>query len=110
MQPRFDTQPRRGSCMTNERDHRFKRAERTTAPILSDVTEEAMLDLVPLAGARWEMRDVNPEAQVVGQPLQFLLPRARAITVAAARIGGDEQRVRLRIRRAAHHRVLSNNP
>jgi hypothetical protein len=65
--------------MANERDHRLKGTERTTAPILIDVTEEAMLDLVPLAGAGREVRDVDPETQVVGQPLQLLLPRARAI-------------------------------
>jgi hypothetical protein len=65
-----------------------------------------MLDLVLLARARREIRDVNPEAQVIGQLLQLLLPRARAIAVAAARIGRDEQRVDLRIRRTAHHRPL----
>src|SRR5467141_2687405 len=74
VQFRFDTQTRGRSRMANECDDRLEGVERTTAPILGDVTEEAMLDLVPLAGARREMRDVNPEAQVVGQPLQFLLP------------------------------------
>ena len=34
VQLRFDTQPRSRSRMANERDHRLKRAERTTAPIL----------------------------------------------------------------------------
>src|SRR2546427_4940743 len=82
VQFRFDAQPRRRSRVANKRDHRLEGMERTTAPILGDVTEEAMLDLVPLAGARREMRDVNPEAHVVGQPLQLLLPRARAIAVA----------------------------
>src|SRR5437879_5848293 len=75
VQFRFDTQARCRSRMANERDDRLEGVERTTTPILGDVTEEPMLDLVPLAGARWEMRDVNPEAQVVGQSLQFLLPR-----------------------------------
>jgi hypothetical protein len=43
--------------------------------------------------ARWEMRDVDAEAQVVGQPLQRGFPAARPIPVAAAGVGGDGERV-----------------
>src|SRR3989449_4190527 len=86
----LDAQARCGAGVANQVDNRFKRAERTASPVLGDVTEEAVLYLVPLAGAGREMRDVDPQAQVVGQALQFFLPRARAVPIAAARIGGDE--------------------
>jgi len=36
VQLRFDAQPGRRSRMANERDHRLKGVERTTAPILGD--------------------------------------------------------------------------
>src|SRR2546426_2012778 len=87
----LDAQARCGAGVANQVDNRFKRAERTASPVLGDVTEEAVLYLVPLAGAGREMRDVDPQAQVVGQALQFFLPRARAVPIAAARIGGDEE-------------------
>ena len=50
-----------------------------------------MLDLVPLAGARREVAHVDRESEGVGEPLQLSFPDARAIAVAAARIGGDEE-------------------
>jgi hypothetical protein len=38
-------------------------AERTASPILGDVAEQAMLDLVPFARAGREVRDVDAQAQ-----------------------------------------------
>src|SRR5437879_6442929 len=103
VQLRLHPQAGRGARVADQIDHGLKGAERTASPVFRDVAEEAMLDLVPLAGARWEVRDVDDQTQVVGEALHFLLPGARPIPVAAARIGRDEQVRCLRIRRAAHH-------
>jgi hypothetical protein len=46
-------------------DHGLKGAERTAAPVLHDVTERAMLDLVPLAGTQGEVRDMDRQTQRV---------------------------------------------
>jgi len=43
-----------------------------------------MLDLVPLARARWEMTNSNAQAKLISQPLQLAFPQADPITVTAA--------------------------
>jgi hypothetical protein len=72
------------------------------APILCDEREQAMLDLVPFAGARRQMADRDRNAEFVGQVLQLALPKADADIVAAAAIGGDQKFCRVRIARAPH--------
>ncbi len=39
------------------------------------MAEEPGLDLVPLAGARWEMRHAERKLQLVDKTLKFDLPR-----------------------------------
>src|ERR1700723_2374830 len=56
-----------------------------------------MLDLVPLAGSRREMMDLDGYAQLIGQALQFELPQSRARAVRAAAVGGDDQPTRERV-------------
>ena len=41
-------------------------SKRLAAPILGDVAEHAVFNLVPLAGARWKVTDSDRQAQVVG--------------------------------------------
>ncbi len=65
--------------------------ERLGTPVLADEGEEAVLDFVPLAGARRQMVDLDPEPGLVGQRLQFTLPQTDARTIAAAAVGSDEQ-------------------
>ena len=69
------------------------------APVLCDEREQAMLDPVPLAGARRQMTDRDGNAEFVGQVLQLALPKANADTVAAATIGGDQKFCRVRVAR-----------
>src|SRR5687768_830211 len=52
--------------------------QRLAPPVLGDVREQPMLDLVPLAGAGWQMADAQLEARRVGEPLQLPLPEAEA--------------------------------
>ena len=43
--------------------------ERLSAPVLADVREEAVLDLVPLAGARRQVVDGDVDVEFVGELL-----------------------------------------
>src|SRR5271155_1443806 len=71
----FDAQACRGRGVTDQLHDGFEGAEGTATPVLGNVAEQTVLYLVPLARAGWEVRDVNAQAEVIGQPLQFGLPR-----------------------------------
>src|SRR6185437_8651448 len=60
--------------------------ERPSAPVPRDEREEAVLDLVPFAGAGRKMEDGDGQSQLVGELLQFGLPEADAGAIAAAAI------------------------
>src|SRR5260370_37187803 len=62
------------------------------APVLADEGEEAVLDFVPLAGARRQVADHDVEVEFVGQLLQLAFPQPHPRAVAAPTIGS---RVRL---------------
>src|SRR3954465_16004915 len=49
--------------------------ERRCAPVLRDVTEQTVLDLVPLRGAGRIMAALENQAGLVGKPLQLNLPK-----------------------------------
>ena len=51
VQLRLDAQASRRLRVSDQLHDRLEGVERTAAPVLGDVTEEAVLDLVPLAGA-----------------------------------------------------------
>ena len=53
----FDPQTSRCRRGAGHRDDHFKRPERCAAPVLRDVAEHAVLDLVPLARAGRKVRD-----------------------------------------------------
>jgi transposase len=78
------------------------RAERLATPVLRDVAEHAVLDLVPLARPGWEVAHRDPQAQVIRQVLQPDFPQPRPIAVTAPGIGGDQQPPGLRIDRRPH--------
>ena len=70
--------------------------QRLAAPVLGDEGEQAVLDLVPFAGAGREVADGHGQAGLVGEALQLELPQPDARAVAAAAIGGDQQPARRR--------------
>src|SRR5579871_3148658 len=82
---------RGGGCGTNEVDHDFIRLQRLALPVAGDVTEQAVFDLIPFAGARRKMADLDLEPGFVTQLLQFDLPQATAAAVAATAVSGDQQ-------------------
>ncbi len=48
-----------------------------------------MFDFVPFTGARWQVMNVNDQAGLIGQGLEFPLSQPEAADIAAARIGGS---------------------
>ena len=76
--------------------------KRFASPILTDVGKESMLDLVPLAGARWEMTNRYDKTGFVGELLQFDLPESNSRPVAASSVSGNQKATRLRIRLPSH--------
>src|SRR5712691_9746441 len=67
------------------------------AAVLADEGEEAVLDFVPLAGARRQVADHDVEAELVSQLLQLAFPQPHRRAVAAAspslrwgRLGSDQ--------------------
>src|ERR1700688_3386064 len=56
-----------------------------------------MLDLVPLAGARWQMMDLDVDADLGGKSVEFALPKTNAGAVAATTICRDHEVLGVRI-------------
>jgi hypothetical protein len=78
-------------------DNDLMRQKGFTSPVLRDEGEQAMLDTVPFAGTRRQMRNRDGQAGLIGKPLQLDLPQAHPGTVAATAISGDQQLLGLRI-------------
>jgi hypothetical protein len=68
----------------NQADNGGETHERRAAPVHGDVREEAMLDFVPLARARWEVTHRDGQSGPIGELLQFPLPETDARPIAAA--------------------------
>src|SRR5262252_1610274 len=83
-------------------DHGEAIGERPAAPVLCDVAEQPVLDLVLLRCAWRIVVDVDHEAGLVGQLLQFELPEPHTRTIRAAAVGRDRQLPRLRIALSSH--------
>src|SRR4051812_2681504 len=96
-----NAQPGLGGGGADEIDHDTVADQRRGAPVHADEGEQAMLDLVPLAGAGWQVVAFNGDAQFGSKRLQFAFPQPHAHAVAAATISGDDQTVRIRIALAA---------
>src|SRR5271168_833654 len=80
-----------GRCRSDELENDLMADEGLAAPVLGDVSEETVLDLVPFAGAGRQMSHGDRQAGFVGQALNLALPKAHSIAVAAAAIGGDHE-------------------
>src|SRR5271166_1199624 len=76
-----DRQSGLGRGVGDELDHGETAGERVGTPVLGNVAEHAMLDLVPLRGAGGIMADLESQAGVVGKPLQFDLPKPQTWTI-----------------------------
>jgi len=97
-----NAQPRLGRGRSDEVHDSHQAGQRPATPVGTDVREQPVFDLVPLAGARGEMADRDGKPRGVGQPLELPLPQADLGPVAPAAVGRDEQRLGPRVDRLAH--------
>src|SRR5688572_13038082 len=88
-----------GGGAADELDDDLAADEWSSAPVLGDVAEHPVLDLVPLAGAGREVADADAQAGLVGEALELGLPPSGAAAVAAATVCGDQRLGRGRIGR-----------
>src|SRR5215470_17627441 len=86
-----------GGRGADEFDDNLVAGERTPTPVHSDVREETMFDLVPLARARWQVTDRDGQTDFASELAQFIFPQAHPITVAAASVSADQQPICLRV-------------
>jgi hypothetical protein len=73
-----------GRRVADQIHHGLVGAQRSASPIHRDKREEAMFDLVPLAGARRKVADVDRDFELIGKPLELRFPHARPVAVAAS--------------------------
>ena len=97
VQPRLDAQTSGSPRSPDEIDDCLKTGQWLAPPVLGDVTEEPMFDLVPLAGSRRKVAHVDVQPRVISQLLQFFLPGTCPVPVAAACICCDEKVRRTRL-------------
>src|SRR3954469_5015098 len=81
IQPCLHAQSSVRSRIADEVDHRFVGRQRPTTPVLRNVAEEPVLDLVPLARARGEVTDHDPDPRLVREALQFELPCMGSVAI-----------------------------
>ena len=86
-----DLQTFRGCGVTDQIDDNREALEGFAPPVLCNMTEHAMLNLVPLAGAWWQMPDLQGETSFVGESLERHLPQANPVAVATTTIRSDQQ-------------------
>src|SRR5579883_1779759 len=96
---RLDSETSGGPGVANELNHGLPCAQGLATPVLGDVAEQAVLDLVPLAGARRKVGDHDSHVELVGPLLQLPFPRAGAVAVAPTGVRSDEQLLCVRIDR-----------
>ncbi len=90
----------RFGCRSGDEVHDYRVVEqRLAAPILGDEGEQAVLDLVPLAGAGGQVANADRQPGFISQFLQLQFPKPDARSIAAAGISGDQQACRRLCRR-----------
>jgi hypothetical protein len=90
---------RRGS---DQFDHGEAAGQRLATPVLRDVAEHPVLDLVPFRRAGRIVAHGERQAGRIGELLQLDLPQTDAAAIGAAAVGGDHQPVRRGVSRAPH--------
>jgi len=98
----FDTQPGVGCGIADQAYDHGATHQRHASPVLRDMAEHPMLNLVPFTRARGKVTDLDPQAQLIGQTLQGYLPQPHPVAVASARISRHQQFIRLGINGSAH--------
>ena len=84
------------------------RHQRFAAPVLSNIGKQAMFNLVPFAGPRRQAADRNFKTCLIGQLLQFPLPKTYARSITSTAIGRDRVLLNLFLYRPLR-RILEAN-
>ena len=87
----FDLEAGFGCRCSDGLDHGNTTCQRPGAPGLGNVTEQAMLDFVPLRRARRIVMNVDCKAGFIREVLKFPFPETHTRTIRAATISGDRQ-------------------
>ena len=80
----MDPQARCRPRVADPVNDRLERLQRGAAPVLGDMAEEPMLNLVPLARPRRQVADMDAEPRLIGELLQLHFPGVGAIAIAPA--------------------------
>ena len=86
----------------DEADNHLQGDQRPATPVLGDLAEHAMFDLVPFRRARREVRDEYLQSRGIRKPLQGDFPEAVPDSVASSPVCRHEKAVRARIHLAPH--------
>ena len=87
-------------CAGDQIDNDFVTHQGSTPPVLSDVAEHPMLDLVPFAGSRREVTHMDGQSQAKRQGLQRHLPQTAPAAIAAAAVVQRAEALRTAARRS----------
>ena len=87
----FDLEACFGCRCRDGLDHGKTTCERSGAPSLGNVTEQAMLDFVPLRGARRIVMNVDCKARFICKVLKFAFPESHTRTIRATTVSSDRQ-------------------
>jgi len=87
----FNLEAGLGRRCADQLDYGEAISERPAPPVLRDVAEQPMRDLVPLRCCGRIVVDADHEPGLVRQLLQFELPETHTRTIRAAAVGGDRQ-------------------
>src|SRR5450755_3253767 len=90
VQLRSNLQSRLGRRAADQVDDHLTAHQWSASPVLRDVTEHPVLDLVPLACARRKVAHRDAQTDLVDQSLQLNLPQAAAAPVGATAVGRDQ--------------------
>ena len=91
-----------GCRRTDQADDHSQRDKGPSPPVLAYVAEHAVLDFVPLGGARRKVGDMDLQPGLVGQMLQLLLPKLVPASIAPPAVGGDVEPGSPMVLEAAH--------
>jgi hypothetical protein len=83
----LNCEPLFSACVSNAVYDLGSAFQSTTTPILADMAEHAMFDLVPLAGARREVTDMDGHVEFFSKLLDLDFPEAYAAAIATSPIG-----------------------
>src|SRR5438093_3973533 len=102
IQRRPNRSARRRRGVADQVDDHLPTHQRSPAPILGNMAEHPVLDLVPLTRPRWKVAHRDAQACLVRQTLQLDLPQAAPAAVGATAISREEEPFGLGIDLAAH--------